>query len=115
MDLSVYFVDRRETVSFLVYGSEVEPDREDDCSLKIKAMIEEVLGENPFPPLKKVKIGAIYRHMKTGERYRLLFESKIDATGSIFLNYQCVNKTDDTIWARPKDEFMDGRFQLEKG
>ncbi|ADZ70685.1 DUF1653 domain-containing protein [Polymorphum gilvum] len=49
-----------------------------------------------------------WRHRKTGGTYTIIGQCRIEATGADAFLYQ---GTDGTIWARPKEEFLDGRFE----
>lgn len=48
-------------------------------------------------------------HVKTGTKYRILHEGCNEHTGEKIVVYQSV--VDRGIWARPYNEFFDGRFQ----
>lgn len=62
--------------------------------------------------LDPVLRGTLWRHRKTQGTYRILGKCRIEATGAEAFLYQ---GHDGTIWARPMDEFLDGRFeQLEQ-
>lgn len=111
LDLSVSFPDNDDFLSFIIEKGEVTADQSGERSDEIYRIISAILGENPFPPLATVEIGAIYCRMETGQNYQLLFESRIEATGSTFLNYRAADDPSAEIWTRPKEEFMDGRFQ----
>ena len=84
-----------------------------ECSkLEIRKIIEKILhdclGHNPFKPLKGIKIGGRYRHYKGGE-YEILNISHHTEQDEELVNYCEVGNSE--IWSRPKDMFMDGRFQ----
>lgn len=115
LDLSASFPDNDEFLSFIVENGEVSAHQSGERSDEIHQIISAIIGENSFPPLSVVEIGAIYCRMETNQNYRLLFESKIEATGLILLNYQIADNPQAEIWARPKEEFMDGRFQKVSG
>lgn len=54
-----------------------------------------------------------YRHVKTGGYYLHLFIAIEEATLTPLVIYQ--SEQDGKVWARPQDEFFDGRFiQAEK-
>ncbi|WP_439527400.1 hypothetical protein [Pannonibacter sp.] len=52
--------------------------------------------------------GSLWRHRKTQGVYRILGKCRIEATGTDAFLYQ---GDEGTIWARPMDEFLDGRFE----
>ena len=84
-----------------------------ECSkLEIYKIIEKILhnclGYNPFKPIPKVKIGKRYKHYKGGE-YEVLSFSHHTEKDEELVNYCEIGNNE--IWSRPKDMFMDGRFQ----
>lgn len=96
--------------SFLVNGNNFEIT---ECSkLEICKIIENILhdclGHNPFKPLKEIEIGGRYRHYKGGE-YEILNISHHTEQDEELVNYCEVGNS--KIWSRPKEMFMDGRFQ----
>ncbi len=52
--------------------------------------------------------GTHWRHKKTNGKYTIVGQCMIEATATAAYLYQ---GHDGRIWARPKDEFMDGRFE----
>jgi len=54
----------------------------------------------------------LYQHNKTKGLYWLLGDCRIEATNTEAVMYQSV--VNETIWVRPKEEFMDGRFRKIK-
>ena len=96
--------------SFLVNNNSFEIT---ECSkLKIRKIIEKILhdclGYNPFKPIKEIKIGGKYRHYKGGE-YEVLNISRHTEQDEELVNYHKIGENE--IWSRPKEMFMDGRFQ----
>ena len=84
-----------------------------ECSkLEIYKIIEKILhnclGYNPFKPIPKVEIGKRYKHYKGGE-YEVLSFSRHTEKDEELVNYCEIGNNE--IWSRPKDMFMDGRFQ----
>lgn len=84
-----------------------------ECSkIEIRKIIEKILhdclGHNPFKPLKEIEIGGRYRHYKGGE-YEILSISHHTEQDEELVNYCEVGNSE--IWSRPKEIFMDGRFQ----
>lgn len=96
--------------SFLVNGNNFKIT---ECSkLEISKIIEKILhdclGYNPFKPIKEIKIGGKYRHYKGGE-YEILSISHHTEQDEELVNYCEIGNSE--IWSRPKEMFMDGRFQ----
>lgn len=65
------------------------------------------IGAGALPPI-------CYRHVKRGTTYRILHDARFQAYESCHdmervVVYQCIE--DGSVWVRPYDEFMDGRFQ----
>jgi hypothetical protein len=65
---------------------------------------------------KKTLLGREYEfpegvmiHVKTGRHYAVLFPCMIEATLTPAVAYSALGG-DGTVWIRPMDEFMDGRF-----
>ncbi|WP_209000060.1 hypothetical protein [Pannonibacter tanglangensis] len=56
--------------------------------------------------------GSLWRHRKTQGVYRIVGRCRIEASGLHAFLYQ---GQDGTIWARPVDEFLDGRFERLTG
>ena len=57
---------------------------------------------------------SLWRHVKTNNVYQVIccaMEEK--QGGAYFVVYTRVGGLDITNWARPKDEFLDGRFKAE--
>ncbi len=84
-----------------------------ECSkLEIYKIIEKILhnclGYNPFKPLKEIKVGGKYKHYKGGE-YEVLYISRHTEQNEELVNYRKIGENE--IWSRPKEMFMDGRFQ----
>lgn len=96
--------------SFLINDNNFEIT---ECSkLEIRKIIEKILhdclGYNPFKPISKVEIGKKYKHYK-GEEYEVLYFSRHTEQNEELVNYRKIGENE--IWSRPKDMFMDGRFQ----
>ena len=65
----------------------------------------------PKPPEPvTVVVGGLYQHMKTGGVYRVLQVGKMEATLEKVVVYQLCDLPKETVWVRPYDEFVDGRF-----
>ena len=96
--------------SFLINDNNFEIT---ECSkLEIRKIIEKILhdclGYNPFKPLKEIKVGGKYKHYKGGE-YKVLYISRHTEQNEELVNYRKIGEN--KIWSRPKEMFMDGRFQ----
>ena len=96
--------------SFLVNGNNFEIT---EClKLEIRKIIEKTirdcLGCNAFKPISKVEIGKKYRHYK-GRKYEVLSFSHHTERDEVLVNYCEIGNSE--IWSRPKEMFMDGRFQ----
>ena len=96
--------------SFLINDNNFEIT---ECSkLEIRKIIEKILhdclGHNTFKPISKVEIGKRYKHYKGGE-YEVLYISRHTEQNEELVNYRKIGENE--IWSRPKDMFMDGRFQ----
>ena len=96
--------------SFLINDNDLKIT---ECSkLEIYKIIEKIihdsLGYNPFKPISKVEIGKKYEHYKGGE-YEVLNISRHTEQNEELVNYRKIGENE--IWSRPKDMFMDGRFQ----
>ena len=59
-------------------------------------------------PHDRPVIGTDWQHVKTGGKYAVVGECVIEATMKVAFLYKS-HKTG-IVWARPKDEFLDGRF-----
>ena len=55
-------------------------------------------------------IGKLYCHLKSGHIYVVTGECLLEATAKPGVLYRRVNLPDAPLWARDKDEFLDGRF-----
>lgn len=51
----------------------------------------------------------LYRHIKSGGRYRLIARGHLEADLTPVTIYAA--ETDGTVWVRPTAEFDDGRFE----
>ncbi len=96
--------------NFLISNNDFEVT---ECShLQIRKIVEKIihdcLGCNPFKPIKELKIGGRYRHYKGGE-YEVLNISRHTEQNEKLVNYHKIGESE--IWSRPKEMFMDGRFQ----
>ena len=96
--------------SFLINDNNFEIT---ECSkLEIRKIIEKIihdcLGHNAFKPISKVEIGKRYKHYK-GREYEVLYISRHTEQNEELVNYRKIGENE--IWSRPKDMFMDGRFQ----
>ena len=96
--------------SFLINDNNFEIT---ECSkLEIRKIIEKILhdclGYRPFKPLKEIKVGGKYKHYKGGE-YEVLYFSHHTEQDEELVNYRQIGNNE--IWSRPKEMFMDGRFQ----
>lgn len=96
--------------SFLINDNDFEIT---ECSKsEIRKIIEKILhdclGYRPFKPLKEIKVGGKYKHYKGGE-YEVLYFSHHTEQDEELVNYRQIGNNE--IWSRPKEMFMDGRFQ----
>ena len=100
------------SVSFSFLINDNNPEITECSKLEISKIIEKILhdclGHNPFKPLKEIEIGGRYRHYKGGE-YEILNISHHTEQDEELVNYCEVGNS--KIWSRPKEMFMDGRFQ----
>lgn len=55
--------------------------------------------------------GSLWLHVKSGHSYRILGHVLIEATQEPRILYASEGDRWDVIWARPAEEFLDGRFQ----
>ncbi len=63
----------------------------------------------------ELKVGAVYRHVKTDTRYRLVAVGKHTETLEEFVVYEALyDNTVSKTWVRPKDEFV-GEAQSPDG
>jgi hypothetical protein len=53
--------------------------------------------------------GTVWRHKKTGGLYTIMSECRLERTNEPMFIY--LAHYDGTLWARAKDEFLDGRFE----
>lgn len=103
---------KEEQVSFFV---EVKKDKFTiNCKdSEIRKVLEEIVSscmdKNKFDKLDNVIEGKIYQHYKGG-LYKVLFISTQTETGEELVNYYNIHKPN-VKWSRPKEMFMDGRFQ----
>ncbi len=102
----------RPSVSFSFLINDNNPEITECSKLEIRKIIEKILhdclGHNPFKPLKEIEIGERYKHYKGGE-YEILSISHHTEQDEELVNYCEVGNS--KIWSRPKEIFMDGRFQ----
>ena len=102
----------RPSVSFSFLINDNNPKITECSKLEIRKIIEKILhdclGHNPFKPLKEIEIGERYKHYKGGE-YEILSISHHTEQDEELVNYCEVGNS--KIWSRPKEIFMDGRFQ----
>jgi len=54
-----------------------------------------------------------WRHLKTGGEYTLVGTCRIEATNVPAYAYK--SDVTGTVWVRPMDEFLDGRFEKIEG
>ena len=59
----------------------------------------------PDHPLIRAKL---VRHVKTGGEYLIIGSGYLEADLSIVVTY--MHRETETLWTRPFDEFVDGRF-----
>ncbi len=102
----------KPSVSFSFLINDNNPEITECSKLEIRKIIEKTisdcLGCNAFKPISKVKIGKKYKHYKGGE-YEVLYISRHTEQNEELVNYRKIGENE--IWSRPKEMFMDGRFQ----
>ena len=102
----------KPSVSFSFLINDNNPEITECSKLEIRKIIEKILhdclGHNAFKPISKVEIGKRYKHYKGGE-YEVLYISHHTEQDEELINYCEVGNS--KIWSRPKEMFMDGRFQ----
>lgn len=55
-------------------------------------------------------VGTQWIHARTGRRYTVLAEAKVEATQAPVIVYQGTGPATGEVWVRPRSEFQDGRF-----
>jgi hypothetical protein len=56
--------------------------------------------------MMQLTVGAIYEHVKTGNRYKLLALAKDSDLKEIVVYEALYNNTVSKVWVRPKEEFL---------
>lgn len=106
--------EERIQIEVLIDGSEFSVNCQDSrVESEVKALISRCLDSSTSrPPIKEVVVGARYLHVKTGHTHVVQFISRRSGTLEELVNFR--SDFDGNYWSQPKDEFMDGRFQLVK-
>jgi len=65
-------------------------------------------------PPNMPEVGSLWRHLKTRVIYEVTGGCRIEAINEPAVLYRRQDDPDSVVWARPVDEFLDGRFSKLK-
>ena len=59
----------------------------------------------------KIENGSKWRHVKTDGIYVIVTECKLENDDVAAVAYRSIIEENDIVWVRPKEQFLDGRFE----
>lgn len=83
-----------------------------DCAVLMRHIARAIMAERERLT-GSAELNGTFRHVKTGGLYHIALLCRIEATNTPAVAY--VSHKDGTVWVRPQDEFLDGRFEKVEG